>query len=170
MLMRYDHAVDKALTRPGLTIVVIMASFVVEPRALSALGLAFFPRTDPGQFVINVKAPDRHAPRADQPVHRAASKTKSARSIPKDDLQMIVSNIGITPDLSVHLHQQLRPAHGLRPGQPERRNTSTSSFDYMDRVRRKLAADLPEISTYFQTGGLVDSVVNRACPRPSTSR
>jgi hydrophobic/amphiphilic exporter-1 (mainly G- bacteria), HAE1 family len=36
----------------------------------------------------------------------------------------------------------------------------------MDRVRRKLASDLPEVSTYFQTGGLVDSVVNQGMPAP----
>ena len=36
----------------------------------------------------------------------------------------------------------------------------------MDRVRQKLASDLPEVSTYFQTGGLVDSVVNQGMPAP----
>ena len=36
----------------------------------------------------------------------------------------------------------------------------------MDRVRRKLESDLPELSTYFQTGGLVDSVVNMGMPAP----
>ena len=36
----------------------------------------------------------------------------------------------------------------------------------MDRVRRKLTSDLPELSTYFQTGGLVDSVVNLGMPAP----
>ena len=57
MLMRYDRAVDKALARPMVTVVVIMASFVVSLALFPLLGLAFFPRTDPGQFVINVKAP-----------------------------------------------------------------------------------------------------------------
>ena len=41
-----------------------------------------------------------------------------------------------------------------------------STFAYMDRVRQKLASDLPEVSTYFQTGGLVDSVVNQGMPAP----
>jgi len=36
----------------------------------------------------------------------------------------------------------------------------------MDSVRRKLESDLPELSTYFQTGGLVDSVVNLGMPAP----
>ncbi len=36
----------------------------------------------------------------------------------------------------------------------------------MRRVRAKLADDLPELSTYFQSGGLVDSVVNLGLPAP----
>ncbi len=41
---------------------------------------------------------------------------------------------------------------------------SRSSFEYMQRVREKLRDDLPELSTYFQTGGLVDAVVNLGLP------
>jgi Cu/Ag efflux pump CusA len=33
-------------------------------------------------------------------------------------------------------------------------------------VREKLRDDLPELSTYFQTGGLVDAVVNLGLPAP----
>ena len=36
----------------------------------------------------------------------------------------------------------------------------------MERVREKLADDLPQLSTYFQAGGLVDSVVNQGLPAP----
>jgi len=36
----------------------------------------------------------------------------------------------------------------------------------MRRVRAKLTEDLPELSTYFQSGGLVDSVVNLGLPAP----
>jgi HAE1 family hydrophobic/amphiphilic exporter-1 len=36
----------------------------------------------------------------------------------------------------------------------------------MDLVRARLHDDLPEMSTYFQTGGLVDAVVNLGLPAP----
>ena len=42
----------------------------------------------------------------------------------------------------------------------------TSSFVYIDRVRKKLQQDLPELSAFFQTGGLVDSIVNQGMPAP----
>ena len=36
----------------------------------------------------------------------------------------------------------------------------------MQELRERFAADFPEVNTYFQTGGLVDSVVNQGQPAP----
>ena len=36
----------------------------------------------------------------------------------------------------------------------------------MQKVREKLAADFPDVATYLQAGGLVDSVVNQGKPAP----
>jgi len=164
LLMRYDRAIDKALARPVATIVIIMASFVVSLALYPLLGVAFFPRTDPGQFVINIKAPT--GSRLEMTNRYVAQVEDDIRGvIGTDDLKMIVSNIGLTPDLSsiytsnsgqhtAFVQVSLNPEHKL------------STFAYMNRVRQKLASDLPEVSTYFQTGGLVDSVVNQGIPAP----
>ena len=105
---------------------VIIGSFVVSLALYPLLGLAFFPRTDPGQFVINIKAPTgTRLEMTDQYVGRIENDIREV--IPADDLQMIVSNIGLTPDLSVDLHQQFRTAHRLRANQPERRSTSSAA-------------------------------------------
>ena len=164
LLLKYDGAVDKALTRPGTTILIIMASFFVSLAMYPLLGVAFFPRTDPGQFLINVKAPT--GSRLESTNNYVAHVENDIREVvDKSDLQMIVSNIGLTPDLSsiytsnsgqhtAFVQVSLTPDH------------KRSTFEYMNRVRRKLASDLPEISTYFQTGGLVDSVVNQGMPAP----
>ncbi len=85
--------------------------------------------------------------------------------IGNDDLQMIVSNIGLTPDLS-SIYTSNSGQHTAFVQVSLRKEHKLSTFIYMDRVRRKLASDLPEISTYFQTGGLVDSVVNQGMPAP----
>ena len=63
------------------------------------VGRAYFPRTDPGQFVISLKAPTgTRLEVTDKYVARVEEDIRSV--IPKHDLEMIVSNIGITPDLS----------------------------------------------------------------------
>jgi len=43
---------------------------------------------------------------------------------------------------------------------------TVGSYEYMRRVREKLNREMPELSTYFQAGGLVDSVINQGLPAP----
>jgi hydrophobic/amphiphilic exporter-1 (mainly G- bacteria), HAE1 family len=164
MLMRYDEAVGKVLQIPGRTVLVIMGAFVISLALFPLLGVAFFPRTDPGQFVINVKAPTgTRLEVTNEYIGRVENVIRDV--IPKDDLKMIVSNLGVNADLSAiytsnsgqhtaFVQVSLNPEH------------KRSTFTYMNRVRDKLASDLPELSVYFQTGGLVDSVINAGMPAP----
>jgi HAE1 family hydrophobic/amphiphilic exporter-1 len=164
MLGQYDAAVSKALDRPVATVVLIMGSFVVSLALFPLLGVAFFPRTDPGQFVINVKAPSgSRLELTNQYVARVEDDIRDI--VGKDDLQMIVSNIGMTPDLSA-IYTSNSAQHTAFVQVSLSKEHKVSTFTYMDRVRRKLDSDLPELSTYFQTGGLVDSVVNMGMPAP----
>ena len=47
----------RALVRPGLTVAALSAVFLVSLAIYPFLGVAFFPRTDAGQFTINMKVP-----------------------------------------------------------------------------------------------------------------
>ncbi len=78
---------------------------------------------------------------------------------------MIVSNIGITPDFSA-IYTTNSGQHTAFVQVSLKEDHKVGSYEYMDRVRRKLADDLPELSTYFQAGGLVDAVVNLGLPAP----
>jgi len=40
------------------------------------------------------------------------------------------------------------------------------SYELMERLRGRLATDMPQLSAYFKAGGLVDSVVNQGLPAP----
>jgi len=40
------------------------------------------------------------------------------------------------------------------------------SYEYIDRVRTAMQKELPQLSTYFQTGGLVDAILNQGLPAP----
>src|SRR5262249_44355357 len=40
------------------------------------------------------------------------------------------------------------------------------SYEYMNRVRERIRAELPQLSAYFQSGGLVDAVLNMGLPAP----
>src|SRR5471030_1413110 len=57
MLVWYERSVRRSLRRPGRVLVAVAALFVASLMLYPLLGLAFFPRTDAGQFVINLKSP-----------------------------------------------------------------------------------------------------------------
>ena len=160
----YDRGVLFCLDRPVATVVAVTIFVVVGLCFYPLLGKSFFPRTDPGQFVVNVKVPP--GTRIEVTDQYVAMMEKEIRDVvPSSDLNMIVSNLGITPDLSAIYTSN----SGMNTGfiqvslTPEHK---TSSFVYMQRLRRRFATDLPEVGTYFQTGGLVDSVVNQGKPAP----
>jgi len=165
LLDYYEVTVTRALANPGRTAVYLLGGITLAVAiSFPLVGKAYFPRTDPGQFVINLKAPtgtrlevtDRYIARVEGDIREV---------IPANELEMIVSNIGITPDLSAiyttnsAMHTafvQINLKEGHRVG----------SYEYMARLRSKLASDLPQLSAYLQAGGLVDSVVNQGLPAP----
>ncbi|HUD22655.1 MAG TPA: efflux RND transporter permease subunit, partial [Acidobacteriaceae bacterium] len=163
-LAHYDKAVAKSLLRPGATVLGVLGIFLLSLALFPFMGLSFFPRTDPGQFVINVKAPSgTRLELTDKYIARVEEDIRSV--VPPEDLGMIVSNIGITPDFSA-IYTSNSGQHTAFVQVSLKEGHRKSSFVYMNLVRAKLRDDLPELSTYFQTGGLVDAVVNLGLPAP----
>jgi multidrug efflux pump subunit AcrB len=160
----YNRAIVWCLDRPIL-VVLCFAAFVVLSFALAPfLGVAFFPRTDPGQFVVNVKVPPgTRLEVTDQYVARMEQDIRSIVS--PHDMNMIVSNIGITPDLSA-IYTSNSGMHTAFIQVSLKEDHKTSSFVYMQRVRERFAQDFPDVNAYFQTGGLIDAVVNQGQPAP----
>ena len=164
MLLRYDISVRWSLLRPAATVLGVLGIFLFSLGLFPFMGLSFFPRTDPGQFVINVKAPSgTRIELTDKYIARVEDDIRSV--VPAKDLGMIVSNIGITPDFSA-IYTSNSGQHTAFVQVSLKEGHGKSSFAYMDVVRKKLREDLPEVSTYFQTGGLVDAVVNLGLPAP----
>jgi multidrug efflux pump subunit AcrB len=165
LLAFYEKHVTRALERPGWTAGWLLGGILLSLAVAGPfVGRAYFPRTDPGQFVINIKAPTgTRLELTDKYIGRVEDEIRTV--IPKRDLQMIVSNIGITPDLSA-IYTTNSGMHTAFVQVNLTEEHKLGSYEYMERVRRKLAADLPELSTYLQAGGLVDSVVNQGLPAP----
>ncbi len=165
LLNYYEGKVTRVLERPGRTALVIMGAIVLLLALLVPfVGRAYFPRTDPGQFVINVKAPTgTRLEVTDKYIARVEEDIRSV--IPSSDLDMIVSNIGVTPDLS-SIYTSNSAMHTAFVQVSLREGHKVGSYAYMQKVREKLANDLPQLSAYFQAGGLVDAVVNQGLPAP----
>ena len=164
MLNEYVVAVNRSIVRPAATALGILGAVLLSFALFPLLGRAYFPRTDPGQFVIRIKCPsgtrielsNQYIAQVESEIHRVVA---------AKDLDMIVSNIGITPDLSsIYTSNSSMDTAFVQVSLKE--GHRTGSYEYMERVRRKLAEDMPELTTYFQSGGLVDSVINQGMPAP----
>jgi multidrug efflux pump subunit AcrB len=163
-LRLYDRAVGAVLRWPKMTLGAFGVAFAATLAMFPLLGLSFFPRTDAGQFVINLKAPT--GTRLPVTVGEIAKVEELIRQVvSKEDLGMIVSNIGATPDFSAiytsnsashtaFVQVSLNPEHKI------------GSYEYMARVKQRLETEMPEMRAYFQSGGLVDAVLNLGLPAP----
>jgi HAE1 family hydrophobic/amphiphilic exporter-1 len=160
----YDHTLNGSLLRPVATTIGLAGISMLSLSLYPLLGVAFFPRTDPGQFVINVKAPSgTRIELSEKYVKQVEDDIREV--VPANELSMIVSNIGLTTDFSAIYTPNSAP-HTAFVQVSLKQDHKVGSYEYMRRVRQKLAKDLPQISTYFQSGGLVDSVLNMGMPAP----
>jgi multidrug efflux pump subunit AcrB len=138
LLDYYEYWVRRALLRPGLTVALLSGLFLVSLAIYPLLGLAFFPKTDAGQFTINLKVPTgTRIEVTDQYVAKVEDLIR--HTVEPKDLKRIVSNIGVVPDFSALYTTNSGPYTAtvqVALNEPHR----FSSFEYMDRVQKAIAS------------------------------
>ncbi|MFZ1916002.1 MAG: efflux RND transporter permease subunit [Terriglobales bacterium] len=160
----YEYWVKRALVRPGLTVAMLGGLFLISLLLYPFLGLAFFPRTDAGQFTINFKVPT--GTRIEITEQYVAKVEDLIRHVvdPKD-FKMVVSNIGVVPDFSALYTTNAGPYTAtiqVALNEPHR----VSSFEYMHRVQKQIAEKYPDVRTFFSSGSMVDAILNMGMPAP----
>jgi hydrophobic/amphiphilic exporter-1 (mainly G- bacteria), HAE1 family len=164
MLGGYEYTVRWALRAPVLTVALLLGLFAASLFISPYIGLAFFPQTDAGQFTINLKAPT--GTRIEQTENYVANVEDLIRkTVDPADFKMVVSNIGVVPDLSALYTTNAGPYTAtiqvaLKDGH------RVGSFEYMDRVRDALSNRYPELRTFFSSGSMVDAILNSGMPAP----
>jgi hydrophobic/amphiphilic exporter-1 (mainly G- bacteria), HAE1 family len=165
MLGKYDRTLSTALLKPAATVIGLAGVSLLALALYPFLGVSFFPRTDPGQFVINLKAPSgTRVENTEEYVKQVEDIIRGV--VPANELQIIVSNIGITTDFSA-IYTPNSASHTAFVQVSLKEGHKVGSYEYMRRVRERLSQKLPQLSTYFQSGGLVDAVINLGLPAPS---
>jgi len=164
LLNVYERAVRFTLKAPALTLAVLIGIFCASLAIYPFLGLAFFPRTDAGQFTVNIKVPT--GTRIEVTNQYVAKIEDLIRhTVAPKDLRIILSNIGVVNDISAlyttnagmytaFIQVSLNDGH------------ETGSYEYMDRVRAEIAAKFPDVRTFFQSGSLQDAILNQGQPAP----
>ncbi|MGH9481948.1 MAG: efflux RND transporter permease subunit, partial [Terriglobales bacterium] len=160
----YEAPLRAVLVWPRRWLLIGLAACALSLALYPLLGVAYFPRSDAGQFVINLKAPSGTR------IEDTTALTQQVEGIVRRvvapaDLQTIVSNIGVTPGFSSIYTSNSGPHTAtIEVGLTD--NHKVDSFTYMDRARAEIAAQLPQASTFFESGGLQDAVLNFGQPAP----
>jgi len=160
----YDRLVVHVLDWPRATLSAFLIACAASGLLFPFLGLSFFPRTDAGQFVINVKAPSGTR-LLETEKYIAKLEDLVRHTVAPEDLGMIVSNMGVDPGFSA-IYTTNSAMHtafvqvGLKSGH------RISSDEYMDRVKRRMEKELPELASFFSSGSLIDAVLNMGQTAP----
>jgi len=163
-LKYYDRLVAAVLRRPVATLAGFAVFFALSLALFPLIGVSFFPRTDAGQFVINLKAPTgTRLSITEQEVAKVEDIVR--HEVSAEDLGMVVSNIGSVPDFSA-IYTPNSAMHTAFVQVSLKEDHKVGSYEYMARMKKRIAAELPELTTYFQSGGLVDAVLNMGMPAP----
>jgi len=164
MLGKYDRTLSTSLLKPMATVTGLAGVSFLALALYPYLGVSFFPRTDPGQFVISIKAPSGTRVELTEDYVKQAEDI-IRETVPANELQIIVSNIGITTDFSA-IYTPNSASHTAFVQVSLKEGHRIGTYEYMRRVRELLSQKLPQLSSYFQSGGLVDAVINLGLPAP----
>jgi len=161
---RYEGWLRIALDHKAWVIGTVAAVFAASLVSFRWVGSELFPRTDAGQFVVNLRAPI--GSRIEVTEDLASHVEKVVRDvIPAEELQMVVSNLGLAPGFSAIYSPNAASDSGVvMVGLRSRHARST--WDYVAEIRRRLAREVPEVQTFFQSGSIIDSVLNFGLAAP----
>ncbi|MEK6675602.1 MAG: efflux RND transporter permease subunit [Planctomycetota bacterium] len=155
-----EWALRRRLLVTGATVAAFAASLLLYPQ----IGRELFPSVDVGQFTVRVRAPS--GTRIEESEKLVARVEKSIQeTIPKDDLSMLISNIGVLLDWPAAYTPNSGPMDSFVLVQltPER---STSIQEYVVALRETLNRDYPGIEFAFETGGMMTAALNFGLPSP----
>ena len=170
----YSGMLAWALGRRFLVLGLIASMFAGSLGLLNFIGQEFFPAVDAGQITLQVRAPsnlrldaterrivDVEAELLQDPEHPERG------GIPKSELQMVVSEIGLNNDWSAAYSQNAGQQDTVIRIQltPER---SKSAQEYAVDLRKKLASNpkFADLEFCFDTGGMVSAALNFGASSP----
>jgi multidrug efflux pump subunit AcrB len=160
----YERMLRRVLEYSRRTLLGAIGLFLAALLTLPFIGSELFPRTDTGQFTIFLRLPA--GTRVEKTEERITQIERFLRErIQPQDLQMVISNIGVlydwpaayTPNSGpqdTFINVQLTSGHRI------------STAEYVRRLRRELPARFPEIRFAYDTGGMLASALNFGLPSP----
>lgn len=171
LIALYVRGLNQILKHRVLTVAVSGAAavavvFMMGPQ----MRREFFPEVDAGAFELAVRAPtgtrieqtEKWVAEVEDVIHEA---------IPEHDLQMVISQIGVSPDISSAYTPNAGPMDCLMKVQLQEHRTQ-SAQQYVSMLRDIFVADnrFSQLEFSFDSGGMVRSALNEGKSSPLNIR
>jgi multidrug efflux pump subunit AcrB len=161
---RYTRALEWALERGRLFLSVVAIVFAFSLLGARLLGTELFPAVDAGQISIEMRAPSgTRIEKTEALAARVEEQIK--RLIPRRELAMVISNIGVLLDWPAAYTPNAGPQDAFFAVQlTDARERSAP--EYADLLRQKLGEEFPGLEFSFSTGGILAAAVNQGLAAP----
>ncbi|WP_397571574.1 efflux RND transporter permease subunit [Schlesneria sp. T3-172] len=153
---------QRVATIGGAIAAVVLITVFLGPR----LGREFFPEVDAGAFEFTVRAPTgTRIEETELAVEKVEHLIREV--IPEHDLQMVVAQIGVTPDISAAYTPNAGPMDALVKVQLNQHHKHTAQH-YVRELRHAFAthAEFAQLEFSFDAGGMVRSALNEGKSTP----
>ena len=161
---RYVSTLRWCLRHKVIVIVAVTVVFVGSLFMAPLLATEFFPKVDAGSFILNVSAPEGTRVEKTEAIV-AQIEDLIRRQIPADQLDQIVSNIGLPQGWMV-LYSPVNGPHQAFVLVSLTRDHRIGTDHVIAGLRRTLNQELPGLKFSFLTGGIVSDVINAGLPAP----
>ncbi len=150
--------------------------FVLSLFLLRETGRELFPSVDAGQFQILVRLPS--GTRIERTEARLVEIEKllieemgqpdpwRQERHPASNLRMLITNIGVLMDWPAAYTPNSGPMDAFLLVQLKNKPDMPGTFEYVDRLRRKLRERFPSVEFSFNTGGMLTAALNLGEPAP----
>ncbi|BAC88817.1 efflux RND transporter permease subunit [Gloeobacter violaceus] len=162
----YRGILTWALGHRGAVFALFGGFFALSALLYPLLGQDFFPSVDGGQFRLHVRAPA--GTRIEQTeVSFAKVEAAIRRTVPERELALIIDNIGL-PVGGVNLAFSDSATIGAADGEilVSLEEGHGPTHQYVERLRRTLETEFPELTFFFQPSDIVTQILNFGLPAP----
>lgn len=165
----FDRSLHRLLKRPVASVVVILAAACLPLLAWPHIGSELFPEVDAGSFELRIKtAPGTQLESTEKLV--AAVEALIQEVIPQDEILTVISNIGLPvgkgAGFSTVLSSNSGPDTAYLLVNLVTSGRSTSTAEYVERLRAKLAERFPTDQFLFVNNSIVNLALNEGVPTP----
>jgi multidrug efflux pump subunit AcrB len=167
----YNRALHWALTYRGTILLIFGMVIVCSLLILPLVGEDFFPVVDAGQFRLHVQAPTGTRIEVTEEIFGAVE-DEIRKVIPKQDIAMIIDNIGIASEpynFAFGDSSTIGSFDGeILVSLEHKRHASTPQ--YMEKLRDVLSRRFPNLIFYFQPADMITQILYFGLPTPINVR